>query len=125
MRLKSVDTAGYLIIESVFCEDQIAALRRGYDDLGRPKYVSDQVPSYDPQRIANPVAMQVMRALMGRKIFFSIYSFKCVDTDPGLTQADLGAEVRGVYRDVNHLPDYPPHVLPVSGVYVDIPLFQR
>jgi len=120
--LRAVRTAGYLIIESVLCEDLVAALRRAYDDLGRPKHVPDQAPFYDPQLIANPIAMQVMTALMGRKIFFSIYSFKCVDPDPGPPQIDPGAEVRGVHRDGNHLfPEYP-HVLPVSGIYVDIPL---
>ena len=90
------------------------AIRRG----GRRKIRhAMEMPFLHHQFITNPFALQVIAAAMGKKI--ALFHCWIHDSTPDVD----GNQVESTpHRDGNHLFPELPCVLPVSGIYVDIPL---
>ena len=87
--------------------------------LGRTRKIRHpiEMPFLHHQFITNPFALQVIEAAMGKKVAL----FRCGihDVPPDID----GKQVEKVpHRDGNHLFPELPCVLPVSGIYVNIPL---
>ncbi len=76
-----------------------------------------EMPFLHPQFITNPFALQIMEAAMGKKIALF---FCCIHDRPPDVDGNRGEKTP--HRDGNHLFPELPCVLPVSGIYVDIPL---
>ncbi len=122
LALRSLRESGCLIIESVLPSSLVEDLLAAYVAIDRPKHVPKQLPFYHPEVIANPIALQLLTAALGRKIFFSLYFFHAVSPQTGPPAKSEEEKARGVHRDGNHLFPELPYVLPASGIYIDIPL---
>ena len=122
LTLRHLREAGYAIIESVLPPALVDQLHAAHGALSHSRHVPLQDPFYHPEVIANPIGMQVLEAALGRKIFFSLYFFHVVSPQSGPPAATAAEKARGVHRDGNHLFPELPYVLPVSGIYIDIPL---
>ena len=68
----------------------------------------------DPRVIANPLAMQVIEAEMGKKVF----SLLPYGTNTSWPQSG----VQHLHRDTGHLFPETPHILPATLIVVNIPL---
>ena len=89
------------------------AIRRGMTRKARHAL---EMPFLHHQFITNPFALQVIEAAMGKKVAL----FRCGihDVPPDI---DGNQVEKAPHRDGNHLFPELPCVLPVSGIYVNIP----
>ena len=89
------------------------AIRRG---MTRKARYALEMPFLHPQFITNPFSLQIIEAAMGKKVAL----FRCGihDVPPNI---DGNQIEKSPHRDGNHLFPELPCVLPVSGIYVNIP----
>ena len=112
---------GAVILEKAVSLDIVTEAQHAYLDAirrGRTRKVRypREMPFLHHQFITNPFSLQVIEAAMGKKIAL----FRCGihDVPPDIA----GNQVEKVpHRDGNHLFPELPCVLPVSGIYVNIP----
>ena len=114
--------AGAVILENAVPLEIVKAAQIAYCDairrgMTRKARHALEMPFLHPQFITNPFSLQVIEAAMGKKVAL----FRCGihDVPPDID----GNQVEKVpHRDGNHLFPELPCVLPVSGIYVNIPL---
>lgn len=76
-----------------------------------------EMPFLHHQFITNPFALQIIEAAMGKKV--ALFRLGIHDVPPDI---DGNQMEKAPHRDGNHLFPELPCVLPVSGIYVNIPL---
>lgn len=122
LALRLLREVGAVILEGAVPLEVVGEVRNAYFDairagqkmkIGPPQIM----PYYDPQIIANSFALQVVEAAMGKKINLAMYFIHAIPPHSGSDEGPHEA-----HRDGNHLFPEVPLVLPVSGIYVDIPL---
>ena len=122
LALRHLREAGVVILENavplkVVKEVQTACFEAIENGRGREIRSPMEMPFLRHELLANPFALQVLEAAMGRKIALALYLIHASPPDGAGEQAE-----RDPHRDGNHLFPELPCVLPVSGVFVDIPL---
>lgn len=112
---------GTVILENAVLLDIVTEAQRAYFDAirqGRTRKIRHPVemPFLHHQFITNPFALQVIEAAMGKKVAL----FRCGihDVSPDI---DGNQIEKAPHRDGNHLFPELQCVLPVSGIYVNIP----
>lgn len=122
LALRLLREVGAVILENavplnIVKEAQIAY----FDEIrhGRRRKVrhANEMPFLHHQFITNPFALQVIEAAMGKKVALFL---SWIHDSPPNTDEDQTESLP--HRDGNHLFPELPCVLPVSGIYVDIPL---
>ena len=113
---------GAVILENAVPVELVKVAQTAYFDIirrgtaRRARHVV-KMPFLHHQFITNPFSLQAIEAAMGKKVAL----FRCGihDIPPGI---DGKQTEKAPHRDGNHLFPELPCVLPVSGIYVDIPL---
>ena len=115
--IRSLQDVGVVILENAVSLTLIEHVRDIYlEALARGqqlKHPPMEMPFLDHRLVANSFALQIMEAAMGSKIAWGLYYIHAVAP---------GAKAGTPHRDGNHLFAELPFPLPVSGIFVDIPL---
>ncbi len=111
---------GAVILENAIPLDIIGEIQNAYFEEirgGKRFRQPTDRPFFHHQIIANPFVLQVLEAAMGKKIAFALY---WIHTARPCDEEEQRED--GIHRDGSHPFAELPIALPVTGVYLDIPL---
>jgi ectoine hydroxylase-related dioxygenase (phytanoyl-CoA dioxygenase family) len=133
LALQSLRDCGYVVLESALPREWVEELRAAFDEellrltAGRQEAVGKakghygvqapmRPPFTDPLAIENPLALQILEAALGPKLFSYL--------PYGSNTAWPGSGYQHIHRDTGHLFPETPLVLPISLAVVNIPLVE-
>jgi hypothetical protein len=127
MKSETVDLAhrllrevGAVIVENAIPPEILAEVSKAYFHEirdGKKFRQPTDMPFFHHQIVANPFVLQVLEAAMGKKLAFALYWIHAIRPGDGVEQRD-----DDIHRDGGHSFAELPFALPVTGVYMDIPL---
>ena len=113
--------SGAVILENAVPLDILNQVKDAYFaeiSTGKKFRQPTQMPFFHHQIVANPYVLQVVEAAMGKKIAFALYWIHA--NRP--VEAGNEPQAGDVHRDGGHPFAELPFALPVTGIYLDIPL---
>ena len=116
---------GAVVVNNAVPRETVSEIHAAYVEKasGRKKllYPPMEVPFIDHAIIANPFGLQILEKMLGKKIGWALFNAHRGAAGTGSEDGE-GQDGGHIHRDGNHLFPELKVVLPVTGIYMDVPL---